>query len=737
MSPAPSDADSAARLYHDVYDFSIFPVALGDILTWCVKSALRAQAAGRDQVHVHVVCDPGMAEFNPLQATTYLIDLLAVEALPAFYAHPLFAGVSLHRSRRAFREAFQPVVREDAAARQVFEMSEEYYRQRGDYKRVLAHFRSCCSEHGDINAAHASTGQYPLLGSLRDCLVDWRALQSQFAPQTFWVTVQFRLRRLDTGMPVNSHEGLERDAAFSAWFDFMSEAAVKFPAVRFVVVGRVQEKPLELLRLPNVVTLRPLGMNLGHEITALLHSDIFLGSASGFAQAAHFSELPYDVFNCTAAGCQNYGIPFGTPRLPIAVARQRLHYGAETPALLLDCLHDAWEQRPRREEIPAEMETGRTRSTDRFFFHPQQNEAELVNVLSGRVRGIALTIERGDYRQARADVDELVGSFPAAAEWQDVRLLVRGLDSGGATPSTGAVREDLLAEISSLVHPHRLVCWSGRYFDNLTISEGFRRDGWCEREALLVFVPSRAGDIVYLRIRRLAGDQPTALSVQVNDEAAMPFVLVNEPASLEVPVRTRSIPTRVRLIANHAEKLNAKDDKAYSYQLEAAGVSSRRGPVPAIFRADKKSPREKVVSGIFADGMASSLARIRVDNPHPAGMAVMVHLAGMLPRGRRHGQKMRVQINDDPALEAVVTGKRFQATLPCVGTPRHLSVMLRFWDIDGDEEAADQKRALVQLIEVVPATGAHAEIRSGAATALDYLWRSVRKRLGGKSKASP
>jgi hypothetical protein len=73
-------------IYHDIYDFSLFPISLGDILTWGVKSALRAAAAGRSKVHVHLITDPQKSGFSPLQATSYLVDLFVVEAIPAFWA---------------------------------------------------------------------------------------------------------------------------------------------------------------------------------------------------------------------------------------------------------------------------------------------------------------------------------------------------------------------------------------------------------------------------------------------------------------------------------------------------------------------------------------------------------------------------------------------------------------------------------------------------------------------------
>ena len=333
-SPAPLPKDNSPDVYHDIYDFSIWPISLGDILTWGVKSALRAKAAGRKAVHVHLICDPQKSGFGPLQGSNYLVDLLVAEALPAFYSHPLFGGLSLYRSRDHYRAAIAKVVQDDAVARAVHDEIDGYFQNRANFDATVQCFKKFCSYHQDINDCFQKTGTLPKVGFLEDCLVDWHALQSQFPKETFWVTVQFRYRKMDSGMPV-SEEGLRRDAPFLNWYNFICEAGKQYPFVRFVLLGRVQEKPLELLRQPNVVVLRTLGMNLGHELTALINSDLYMGSPSGFAQAAHFSEVPYDIFNCTEDGCKNYDIPYGTERLPNANARQRLHYrrgGSRRPA---------------------------------------------------------------------------------------------------------------------------------------------------------------------------------------------------------------------------------------------------------------------------------------------------------------------------------------------------------------------------------------------------------------------
>jgi hypothetical protein len=728
-----------SEVYHDIYDFSLFPVSLGDIITWGVKSALRASAAGRKKVHVHIVCDPEKSGFNPLQSGTYLADLFVSEVLPAFYSHPFFSGLSLHRSRVDFRETFGGIAGDDELARAVFQQNENWFRDRANFDQTCKNFNLACSYHDDINECYAKTGTYPKVGYLKDCLIDWQALQTHFPKETFWVTVQFRLRRLDSGMPVLA-DGLHRDAPFLTWYDFLAEAAKRYPFARFVLLGRLQEKPLEVLRLPNVTVLRTLGMNLGHELTALLNSDLYMGSPSGFAQAAHFSNVPYDIFNCTRLGCTLYGVPYGADRLPIATARQRLHYETEQTEGLLECLDRALQEVPKTRGGAGALEIGQTRSTDRFFTNDNQSDSELASILSNRLLMIALMIERGGYVEAQNELCALRESFPRFAPlWTDwkwlsgvVEALLRENSDVKATKNGQARGNELLVDVSRYCHPERLIRKTGRFFDNMLVFEGFHRAGWCEKKAKLVFAPSKKGDFLVLNIARLSSGEPTRLSVRINQQEPMPFVLVNDSCVLEVPVLDSCIPTEVNLEADRSFRVSPRDEKEYSYQIEAAGLVSQLRPIASIFRGDKKDLREKVAAGVYSNGGASNLVRIRVDNPFPEDTEIMVRVEGMMPRFLRRRRHFHIRLNGGETHECIISGKRFTASIPCPERPRHVFAVLQFWDRDGTEDEPKDNRAVIKSIEVLPATVKRAEMRSGLQSVISYLLKDFKSKIDRK-----
>ncbi len=725
---------SKKNIYHDIYDFSILPISLGDLVTWGVKSAIRASEAGRDKVHVHVICDPQKSGFSPLQTSTFLVDLFVAEAMPAFYSHPYFCGLSLYRSRDEFHDTFARLAESDEVVRAVYEENLARFEDRANFDRTCKYFNKVCSYHAEINEFYKQHGTYPKVGFLEDCLVDWHALQAQFPAETFWVTLQFRLRKLDAGMPVISDDGVFRDAPFETWYDFVAETRQLYPHVRFVTLGRLQEKPLEMLRLPNVVSLRTLGMNLAHEITALVNSDIFLGSPSGFAQAAHLSNVPYDIFNCTHEGSRHYGVPYGAEQLPIAAPRQRLHFGPENTAQLLNALKFALQESPKKIAAPGALETNRTRSTDRFFISDERSDEELANILAGRLKAAAFRIERGEYDKAQADLKKLAESFPQfAPRWPDYAWLSGVLAELLREPAADTPRAlELRAEVSRFCHPSRLIRRSGRHIDNLARAEGFRRDGWCEPRAKLVFAPSEKGDFLVLQVDRTAEGEPVRLSVRINQQPPVPFVLLNEAAVLEIPVLERSIPTEVTLEADRSAQIDAREPKQYAFQLAGGGIVSKQTPMPASYRGDKRDPREKVASGIYSNGAASNLVRIRIDNPLSANTDIAIDLVGTVPHAHRRGQMCRIRINEGEPHEAFIRGKYFTATIPCPGRPRHVSILLQFRDRDQPDTTARENRALIKSIDIVRASPLGAGIHSGLRSSWNYFLRRLKTKRSKK-----
>jgi hypothetical protein len=376
------------------------------------------------------------------------------------------------------------------------------------------------------------------------------------------------------------------------------------------------------------------------------------------------------------------------------------------------------------------MEANRTATTNRFFIGNDQSDLELSDIFSSRLRAIALAIERGDYSHAEADLKKLGEAFPGfSGRWPQLKWLSEASENlvkfqnQDQTEESEAARNKFLMEVSSFCHPERLVRKHGRYFESLAGFEGLNRDGWCEKSTRMVFAPSEKGDFVVLQILGLPSSNPIRLSVVINQQPAMDFVLLNEYAVLEIPVLESCIPTDVRIEADRAFTVRSRDEKSYAYQIEGAGLVSQRSAMPAVYLGDKRESREKIISGIYSNGAASSLARIRIDHAFPGDTEV--HLAALLPRNLRQGQMFSIQINDGKAHESVVTGKRLEAWIPCAGRARQLTVTLRFWDRNGSPSETKENRATIKILEVLPARGSRTEIRSGYRSALGHLLKRL------------
>jgi len=332
-----------------VYDFELFPYALGDALTWNVQTAIRCEDLGREQVDIFICLDERHPAFH-YQSDLVNADncgLLFNELFGAFATHPKLGSIFVYRRREEMLARLRIVSEGDAANSGALA---DYERALGSGKYRLdlrnEYFTKSIHSHERMNAFAAEHGQIPLLRSSTGCEPEIAGLMEKRFIGNRIVAVHMRLRRVDAGY--GAHETYGRDSDFLEWYGFLREAESKYPDVQFVVLGRLQEKPLALLELPNVISLRTLGLGLGHELTLILRSDLFIGTSSGFAAMANFSEIPYFITRMNRNSCMAYGIASGSDRLPFAKERQILVYEPETSDMLMRLLERGLDSVPAR-----------------------------------------------------------------------------------------------------------------------------------------------------------------------------------------------------------------------------------------------------------------------------------------------------------------------------------------------------------------------------------------------------
>ncbi len=321
-----------------VYDFELFPYALGDVLTWNVRTAIRCEELGRDRVNVFICLDERFPSniYQRDHVTAENSGLFLNELFGAFGTHPKLGNLCFYRRREALFERLREEARGDAANTEALADYEQAVANRDDDDALIRYFTHNLHSHEQIIAFAKRHGGIPLLRPSMGCEPDVIGLVSKRFAGKKIVVIQARLRRLDPGY--GGEHTYARDSDFLEWYAFLREAGTRHPDVQFVALGRLQEKPLELLRLPNVMSLRTLGLGLGHELTLMLRSDLFIGTSSGFAAMANFSEVPYFITRMTHNSCNAYCIPYGTERLPFATERQILVYEPETQEMLMRLL---------------------------------------------------------------------------------------------------------------------------------------------------------------------------------------------------------------------------------------------------------------------------------------------------------------------------------------------------------------------------------------------------------------
>lgn len=414
-----------------VYDFELLPYALGDVLTWNIQTALRCVEAGRTSLDAYICVDPRYPA-SIYQRGLVVADNCALffnELLGAFATHPIPGNIHVYTDRDAMLARLREIAKTDNEAASALADYEAVLARRNDEHALNAYFIKYIYSHEKINGYHEAHGDIPLLTASRGCEPDIDGLLENVLANKRVVVIHPRLRRLDNGM-AGDHTYF-RDSDFLEWYEFVRETASRRSDVQFVVVGRLQEKPLELLRLPNVMSLRTLGLGLGHELTLMLKADLFIGTSSGFAAMANFSKTPYFVTKMNPESCTAYAIPNGATRLPFATHDQTLVYEPETVALLTRLLDRGLAGAPRRliqaaRERKVGIDVGgfaaeranwlkEASSTSRYFIDNAHADQETAFLLVPQVEAADRLAKAGKLEEAKAAIERIIKSFPRLA----------------------------------------------------------------------------------------------------------------------------------------------------------------------------------------------------------------------------------------------------------------------------------------------------------------------------------
>lgn len=317
----------------NILDYSYFPFALGDTITWMVNSAVLQRESKLPQANLFVVLNPD-SSLNPLQphldhstAAAHLNQLSEVlNYFPGrFQLHFL-------RSRGLLN----------------VEMIRGFFHRVPSWPSFFDHHlaRADYNSHKLINRHYYKHKDIPRLRPTQAQTRALTQLERRLSLGSGYALINIRQRHLSFNQSV-----LKRDSPMAPWIEFFEQMAVDYPDFKFVLAGQYLDWPRELARLRNLVIPRTHGLGLADEILLLLGADCFMGTSSGFAAAATFSETPYLITNYEAAAAKATEIEVGASCYPFALPAQNLSWERETKDILVD-----WFRRhnPKKPSVPKE-----------------------------------------------------------------------------------------------------------------------------------------------------------------------------------------------------------------------------------------------------------------------------------------------------------------------------------------------------------------------------------------------
>jgi hypothetical protein len=294
------------------------PHALGDTLTFMANAQVAAREAGANGIDLLVLTSrdrpaPSWQPFiTPHNATASLHGLL-----PAFFSSSLLHNVHLMENRQIF-----------------YAMVADFHAQgfpMWPHRRTLNYERIDFMSHMKIVDHFRRTGSIPLLSAPEGYAEKAAAFVARFCSNRFRVVVNIRQSHLK-----QARAQPERDSRFDAWAEFIRNCSEKYPDVFFIPVGQYSDVDRRFERLPSTVVPRSWGYGLGVELALLQDADLFMGTSSGFAQAALFGHPAYVVTNTEPRAASICGVPVGARHHPFGRRDQIVTWSPETADSLMD-----------------------------------------------------------------------------------------------------------------------------------------------------------------------------------------------------------------------------------------------------------------------------------------------------------------------------------------------------------------------------------------------------------------
>lgn len=302
-----------------IWNYASRPYSLGDTLNFCMELTIEALNQKKSVVDLFIVADPrNPAPPNQSHISSVNFEKHLFEMLPAFNMCPIIRNINLVKDRKAFEKELLDLT---AKGNSCYPNMVQYFEELDNHAPYGSYFSK-------FNNFFKEQGWLPKLRHTKGASILKNHIELGFKKDTVFVAIHMRQRQADNQGSCN--EAIHRDADQDVWLSFIERAQQEFPQVVFVIVGRFYEFPRKLFHLSNTLILKSYGLGISEELNAILDADLFMGSNSGPATVAFFSDTPYFVYQDSISqdiSAKLAEIEVGDPGLKFANKNQLIKWG--------------------------------------------------------------------------------------------------------------------------------------------------------------------------------------------------------------------------------------------------------------------------------------------------------------------------------------------------------------------------------------------------------------------------
>ena len=312
-----------------IYDFRILPFALGDVIISMIHGAIDLE--GKTSKFPFYYYRNDLEKTHPIQRfiNKHNVDKHLGDLNEALLFNPFQIPIKEIRKKpnNAGCETSQELI-----IREFYEK----YKNTNQVKEYHNYFNSNIASHKCLNQWSQKKNQIPQLQASKDLILKTKKLINKYTGKNKWICVHLRFRGIEKDADLAD---IKRNADPGFWYGMLTNIAKEYKNDHAVLLlGPKGSYPKSFYGIPNLYAVSSLGGTLKNSITAILSSTAFIGSSSGFANCATFSNTPYLIFDVSENGYENYCIEYDSPSLPFAKKQQHLSSQSDCAEIVHDKL---------------------------------------------------------------------------------------------------------------------------------------------------------------------------------------------------------------------------------------------------------------------------------------------------------------------------------------------------------------------------------------------------------------